>query len=64
MLECGMANKDDLADRIVGGSLAEPNEYPWIVAIMHMNNNQIWCGGSIITTEHILSAAHCFEENE
>lgn len=64
MLECGMANKDDLEDRIVGGSLAEPNEYPWIVAIMNTHQNQIWCGGSIITTEHILSAAHCFQEDE
>jgi secreted trypsin-like serine protease len=35
------------------------NEYPWQVALWL--NNGIWCGGSLISNQWILTAAHCTE---
>ena len=32
-------------------------EWPWIAALM--NNGRQFCGGSLITRKHILTAAHC-----
>jgi len=54
--ECGEAN----TKRIVGGSLTQPNEYPWQVLVYsYKGNEQFICGGSIITKKHILTADHC-----
>ncbi|XP_066148884.1 trypsin 3A1-like isoform X2 [Euwallacea fornicatus] len=44
--------------RIVGGQDANITDYPYQVSILI--DGQHACGGSILTTTHILSAAHCF----
>ena len=49
--------------RIVGGSVTSVNEYPWQAAITTASGAQ-YCGGSLITNKHILTAAHCFEVSE
>jgi len=44
-------------ERIVGGVEAVPNSFPWAVAIIV---NKAWfCGGSIISSSWVLTAAHC-----
>ncbi|KAI9932554.1 hypothetical protein ASPWEDRAFT_166206 [Aspergillus wentii DTO 134E9] len=45
------------AEEIVGGSQARIEDYPYQVSLH--NNDTFLCGGSIISTEHILTAAHC-----
>jgi len=45
---------------IVGGIPAQPNEFPWQVSIRTMQDFH-YCGGSIITNQWILTAAHCLE---
>ncbi|KAL9904995.1 serine protease nudel isoform 3-T6 [Glossina fuscipes fuscipes] len=44
-------------ERIVGGSLSAPMEWPFIVAIFR--NGDFHCGGSIYSANWIITAAHC-----
>nr|QHB21554.1 venom S1 protease 1 [Platymeris rhadamanthus] len=55
--KCGWTNK--APGRIVGGKEAGLNEYPFPALIMFASNRFPFCGGSIITERHILTAAHC-----
>ena len=41
--------------RIVNGVVTEVNEYPWMVYL----DGPFYCGGSIISPLHVLTAAHC-----
>ena len=52
--------------RIVGGSEATPHSIPWQVSLVHVapGNTDIFCGGTLITTHHVLTAAHCIENND
>ncbi|XP_026666907.1 trypsin-1-like [Ceratina calcarata] len=43
--------------RIIGGQNASIANYPYQVSIIHNNNFQ--CGGSIISSDWMLTAAHC-----
>ena len=52
--ECGEANN---SNRIVGGGDADKHEYPWQVRLKIGRSGL--CGGTIITTRHVLTAAHC-----
>ncbi|KAK7592922.1 hypothetical protein V9T40_007674 [Parthenolecanium corni] len=54
--ECDPMN---LKMRIVGGDLAEQNEFPWMVALSR--KGKFYCGATLITQRHLLTAAHCVE---
>ena len=53
---CGLANK---SNRIVGGEETETNEYPWQVAMVSAGGSHPFCGGTLISSQHVLTAAHC-----
>ncbi|BES95884.1 serine-type endopeptidase activity [Nesidiocoris tenuis] len=54
---CGYTNK---GRRIVGGRPAQVNEYPLIAGLVNRGRPSfIFCGGTIITDRHVLTAAHC-----
>ncbi len=44
--------------RVVGGHDALPGEYCWQVALIN-SLNQYLCGGALIGTQWVLTAAHC-----
>merc|ERR1719483_543991 len=53
--KCGVKK----TSRIVGGTETEVNEYPWMSAISDADENQ-FCGGTLIGSQWVLSASHCF----
>ncbi|RMC12378.1 hypothetical protein DUI87_09893 [Hirundo rustica rustica] len=55
---------DDGTTRIVGGTGAVEASWPWIISIQYsVPPNLIhWCGGSLITADWVLTAAHCFDK--
>jgi secreted trypsin-like serine protease len=46
-------------ERIVGGGNVNIRSYPFLASLRYLSNNIIFCGGSIISNKHILTAAHC-----
>merc|ERR1712198_517754 len=53
---CGIPNR---SNRIVGGVVTETNEYPWQVALVSSGGSRPFCGGTLISCSHVLTAAHC-----
>nr|XP_027215272.1 chymotrypsin-like protease CTRL-1 [Penaeus vannamei] len=47
------------ANRIVGGVETEVNEYPWMVSLVDGSGYYHFCGGSIISSQWVVTAAHC-----
>ena len=65
--DCGIV-PDQLINnyhRIVGGTEADINEFPWTVGLYtHYRCKGLpVCGGSLISTQHVLTAAHCIQRN-
>jgi len=52
---CGQAG----SNRIVGGVETEQHEYPWQVALVSASGSHPFCGGTLISSRHVLTAAHC-----
>jgi len=45
------------ANRVVGGTEAQPNSWPWMAALVR--GNYYICGGVLIEEQFVLTAAHC-----
>nr|XP_042703190.1 serine protease 55-like [Chrysemys picta bellii] len=48
------------APRIIGGQKSRPGEWPWVVSLQTQGHH--FCGGSVIHSWWVLSAAHCFHD--
>ncbi|XP_037679781.1 transmembrane protease serine 9 isoform X2 [Choloepus didactylus] len=58
--DCGLQPAWRAAGRIVGGVEASPGEFPWQVSLRE--NNEHFCGASVLSARWLVSAAHCFNE--
>ena len=64
-LSCGepeIAPSVTLTNRIVGGVEASAHSWPWVCSIRYKYLSPAWgqfCGASILTSRHVVTAAHC-----
>ncbi|XP_064100996.1 clotting factor G beta subunit-like isoform X2 [Macrobrachium nipponense] len=56
---CGIAKKT----RVIGGKeIPIPNMYPWLVGIRKSSKRRYECGGTIINSRYVVTAAHCVRQ--
>mmetsp|Transcript_26685 Transcript_26685/g.44074 ORF Transcript_26685/g.44074 Transcript_26685/m.44074 type:complete len:460 (+) Transcript_26685:96-1475(+) len=55
----GQQQRRQTSTRIIGGTPAPPNKYPYYVSLRRARSDSHYCGGSLITSTLVLSAAHC-----
>lgn len=63
-MECGKLSSDDVTAFSIGGKSVNITKTPWHVGIYvsfgEDSNYKYQCGGTIISSNVVLSAAHCF----
>jgi secreted trypsin-like serine protease len=59
---CGRQAVTPIRTRIVGGQKAVPYSWPWLVSLQFDGNH--FCGGTLIDEYHVLTAAHCLQDQD
>uniref|UniRef100_A0A6B0VC27 Acrosin n=1 Tax=Ixodes ricinus TaxID=34613 RepID=A0A6B0VC27_IXORI len=59
---CGRREmQDTISERIINGTPATPGHWPWMVGL-YTAEDQFHCGGILISSQFVLTAAHCYRD--
>jgi secreted trypsin-like serine protease len=54
--------EEKIGGRIIGGNAARAGQFPFAAAIsVQTANSKFFCGGSLLTQKHVLTAGHCVD---
>ncbi|XP_074497556.1 elastase-1-like [Sebastes fasciatus] len=56
---------EDITERVVGGTVARPNSWPWQVSLQYQSGSRYihHCGGTLIKEGWVMTAAHCVDRS-
>ena len=54
--QCG---RSFVQSKILSGKSSLPKSFPWMAALVFKSSGKIFCGGSLINSQFILTAGHC-----
>jgi len=61
---CGLRETKS-THRIIGGASSKPHDWPWLAVLCHGSGTaDCFCGASVITSRHVITAAHCLHEKD
>ncbi|CRL03690.1 CLUMA_CG016770, isoform A [Clunio marinus] len=58
--QCGVSLR--AGGLIYNGKVVKRNQWPFLVALMLIADGKFFCGGTLISRSHVLTAAHCLQE--
>uniref|UniRef100_V5H8V1 Putative trypsin-like serine protease n=1 Tax=Ixodes ricinus TaxID=34613 RepID=V5H8V1_IXORI len=60
--DCGRRQQQHIvSERIVNGTTAHPDDWPWMVGLYTVDD-KFYCGGVLISNQYVLTAAHCYKD--